>query len=131
MKSPTKPPGSSKEGILHIARRMEECNLTNDKERLGPIPQEYPGKSIDLFVTTEEEGTGRLLAIIYGIVSGHEGKIDPASEAGKGATCTVRLPVLDRGQWTKKDAEEENLSQGGAGGSERQDPIGGRRSGLP
>jgi signal transduction histidine kinase len=46
-----------------------------------------------LFVTTKARGTGLGLSIAQQIVLEHGGEIAAASEAGKGATFTVSLPV--------------------------------------
>ena len=46
-----------------------------------------------LFVTTKAQGTGLGLSITQQIVLEHGGEIAATSEAGKGATFTVSLPV--------------------------------------
>jgi len=50
------------------------------------------------FFTTKEvgKGTGLGLAISYGIIRRHDGDIDIRSEAGRGATFTVRLPLKEK-----------------------------------
>ena len=40
----------------------------------------------------KESGVGLGLAVVYGIVQGHHGTIDVASQPGQGTTFTVRLP---------------------------------------
>ncbi len=59
------------------------------------IPPEVMGKLFDPFFTTKEKGTGLGLAVSYGIVERHQGKIDVETELGKGSTFIVTLPVLD------------------------------------
>ncbi|MGV1099514.1 ATP-binding protein [Thiovibrio sp. JS02] len=61
------------------------------------IPQEHLTKIFDPFFTTKGvgSGTGLGLSIVYDIVvKNHKGDIIVASEEGKGATFTLRLPVV-------------------------------------
>jgi len=44
------------------------------------------------FFTTKEDGTGLGLAISYGIINGHDGEIEVASEVGKGSSVRIKLP---------------------------------------
>ncbi|HEX9973867.1 MAG TPA: ATP-binding protein, partial [bacterium] len=58
------------------------------------IPQENLSKIFEPFYTTKgQKGTGLGLAVVWGIVEKHEGKIEVKSEVDKGTTFTLRLPV--------------------------------------
>jgi signal transduction histidine kinase len=59
------------------------------------IPQENMDKLFTPFFTTKEDvkGVGLGLAVSYGIIERHGGRIDVQSEVGKGSTFTVVLPA--------------------------------------
>jgi len=58
------------------------------------IPQENLAKIFDPFYSTKgQKGTGLGLAVVWGIIEKHNGKIEVASEVGKGTTFTLYLPT--------------------------------------
>ena len=64
----------------------------------GPGIKEEDKKSLfEPFFSTKEvgKGTGLGLAISYSIIQKHQGTIEVKSEAGKGSTFTVKLPVTE------------------------------------
>ena len=96
--------------------RLETTNVTVDEEhthawveaRAGSfvrlrvadtgtgIEAEHMSRIFDPFFTTKQpgKGTGLGLAMVFGIVKQHEGWIECASEAGRGACFDVYLPLL-------------------------------------
>jgi len=59
------------------------------------IPHENMNKIFDPFFTTKDvgQGTGLGLAVCYGILSDHGGRLDVRSTVGAGTTFTITLPV--------------------------------------
>ena len=58
------------------------------------IPQENINKLFDPFFTTKESGSGLGLAVTYGIIRQHQGRIKASSKVGQGTTFTVALPII-------------------------------------
>jgi len=83
------------------AERFIEVKITDT----GPgIARENLGRIFSPFFTTKDagHGVGLGLAISYGIIREHKGTILVESEAGKGTTFIIRIPVT----------EEESLENG-------------------
>jgi len=59
------------------------------------IPRENVNKLFDPFFTTKSTGTGLGLAVSYGIIQQHDGRIEVKSEVGRGTVFTLSFPVED------------------------------------
>ncbi len=72
------------------------CRLTVTDSGVG-MDAEIQAKIFDPFFTTREvgQGTGLGLSTVFGIVQEHEGGITVSSEADKGATFEVFLPLAE------------------------------------
>lgn len=57
------------------------------------IEPEQIDKIFDPFFSTKPSGTGLGLFVTYGIIQGHHGSIDVASEVNVGTTFTITLPI--------------------------------------
>jgi two-component system, NtrC family, sensor kinase len=66
------------------------------------IPKENLNKLFDPFFTTKGSGTGLGLAVSYGIIHQHLGKIEVKSELGQGTVFTLSFPVEGQTQDSQK-----------------------------
>ncbi len=85
-------------GELIILTSVEGNSVRIDISDTGiGIPEEHLGKIFDPFFTTKEvgKGTGLGLSVSYGIIEKHHGSIVAKSEAGKGTTVSVFLPIAE------------------------------------
>jgi signal transduction histidine kinase len=81
-------------GVLTVATRGDEdtVSLAITDTGIG-IPEDVVDKIFEPFFTTKEkDALGLGLAVVYGIVRRHQGKIDIDSTPGEGTTITVTLP---------------------------------------
>lgn len=79
---------------LQTQRSEDGNDLLLSVRDSGPgMSSEQISSLFEPFYTTKPKGTGLGLAISYGIVESHGGTIDVSSQAGRGTTFTVRLPL--------------------------------------
>jgi two-component system NtrC family sensor kinase len=60
------------------------------------IPKENINKLFDPFFTTKSSGTGLGLAVSYGILQQHDGRIEVKSEVGRGTVFTLSFLIEDQ-----------------------------------
>lgn len=89
--------GGGHRGTIAVqTRRDDDAVLISIRDTGGGIPPELSDKIFDPFFTTKEvgRGTGQGLAIARAaIVERHGGDLSFESEAGRGTTFVIRLPI--------------------------------------
>ncbi len=78
-----------------------ETRLANEREAIIEImdngvgmSQETLSKIFNLYFTTKPSGTGLGLSLVHQIISQHDGRIEVASELGKGTRFLIYLPIV-------------------------------------
>ena len=77
---------------VELARHGEMAEISVSDTGKG-IPMENQQKIFQLFFTTRPGGSGIGLATTFRIVQLHNGSIDFQSEAGRGTTFRIELPL--------------------------------------
>lgn len=91
---------------IYTEEAKEEVMIRIKDNGVG-IPDEIKGRIWEPFFTTKEVGvgTGLGMSITYGIIEKHGGKIDLASEVGKGTEFVITLPKKITPVKKKEDQE--------------------------
>lgn len=93
------------------AHRGEVCLSVKDSG-VG-IPEELLPRIFDPFFTTKEvgKGTGLGLAMVFGIVQAHGGRIEVDSHVGKGTEFRIYLPTGNQGQAAVHEYQTRDLAE--------------------
>ncbi len=85
-------------GLITIRSGMSEdgkCVVVEVEDNGCGIHKDNLKKIFEPFYTTRSNGTGLGLAVSYGIVRNHQGRINISSELGIGTLIRLTLPVLE------------------------------------
>ncbi|WP_246052993.1 hybrid sensor histidine kinase/response regulator [Leptospira semungkisensis] len=93
-----------------------KCAVIEVKDNGIGMDEETKRKIFDPFFTTKEpgKGTGLGLALVYGILENHKGRITVESSIGQGTKFTVYIPLLS-------EKKKENTSQESQTKEEKKD----------
>ena len=78
--------------------------LTVADDGCGIVPEDLPHLFEPFFSTKGNRGTGLGLAVTWGLVEAHGGRIDVQSQPGRGAQFTVRIPLASGSQLPRTDS---------------------------
>ncbi|MBX2972873.1 MAG: GHKL domain-containing protein [Flavobacteriales bacterium] len=86
--------GTTPEVVISTITEDGEVCITIADNGIG-MSDEVKARMFEPFFTTKPvgEGTGLGLAIVYGIIEDHHGRIEVTSEAGKGTSISIILPI--------------------------------------
>lgn len=80
-------------GTLRIsAERRDGAAVISWRDNGVGMTEEVRHRAFEPFVTTQSEGTGLGLAVVYSAVQEHGGSVDIVSAPGRGTTITIELP---------------------------------------
>ena len=97
-------------GMLTMRAAAHSNRVAIEIEDTGVgIQQEDLSKIFEPFFTTKEvgEGTGLGLAVCYGIITDHGGRLSVRSNVGKGTTFTILLPITQNIDGTESKSKSE------------------------
>ncbi len=81
-------------GKLKItAEKREHTAIIRWRDNGMGMSDEIRHRAFEPFVTTQSNGTGLGLAVVYSAVQEHGGSVDIMSSPGRGTTITVKLPT--------------------------------------
>ena len=84
-------------GELTVRARSEDDWVALEVTDTGVgIPADRLTRVFDAYYTTKSDGSGLGLLIVLRILRAHGGRVDIASEPGKGTTVTLRFPRRHR-----------------------------------
>jgi signal transduction histidine kinase len=92
--------GSGRGDVFLEGRREDTDAILRVRDTGSGVSPEHLSRLFEPFFTTKPvgKGTGLGLHVAYKIMKAHGGQIDVASEAGKGTTFTLRLPIAGPGR---------------------------------
>jgi len=99
-------------GTLTVSSAIKDGSVQISVRDTGVgIPEENLDKIFDPFFTTKDvgKGTGLGLSVSYGIIKKHHGQVTVSSEAGKGTTFVITLPLHDSAIARKNQAGGDNV----------------------